>query len=105
GRRALPVPCHVGNWDDIDRLVEAAYAEFGRVDVLVNNAGMSPLYPDPAGVTEDLYDKVFAVNLKGPFRLTALVGTRMADADGGSIINVSSAGSLSPDASIIPYAA
>ena len=105
GRRALAVACHVGKWDEIETLVETAYSEFGRVDVLVNNAGMSPLYPDPVSVTEDLYDKVFAVNLKGPFRLTALVGTRMADGDGGSIINVSSAGSLSPQAGIIPYAA
>jgi NAD(P)-dependent dehydrogenase (short-subunit alcohol dehydrogenase family) len=105
GRRAMPIACHVGKWDDIDRLVETAYSEFGNVDVLVNNAGMSPLYPDPASVTEDLYDKVFAVNLKGPFRLSALVGTRMAAGNGGSIINVSSAGSLSPQPSIIPYAA
>ena len=46
GRRALPVACHVGHWDEIDGLVEQAYDTFGRVDVLVNNAGMSPLYPD-----------------------------------------------------------
>ena len=105
GRAALAHACHVGRWDDIESLVAAAYERFGRVDVLVNNAGMSPLYPDPASVTEDLYDKVFAVNLKGPFRLTALVGTRMLEGDGGSIINVSSVGSLRPAASIIPYAA
>jgi NAD(P)-dependent dehydrogenase (short-subunit alcohol dehydrogenase family) len=104
GRAALPYACHVGRWSDIDALVDAAYERFGRVDVLVNNAGMSPLYPDPASVTEDLYDKVFAVNLKGPFRLSALVGTRMAAGDGGSIINVSSVGSLRPAGSIIPYA-
>src|ERR1700710_1503490 len=46
GRRALPVAFHAGNWDDADRLVDAVYGEFGRCDVLVNNAGMSPLYPD-----------------------------------------------------------
>jgi NAD(P)-dependent dehydrogenase (short-subunit alcohol dehydrogenase family) len=105
GRRALAHPCHVGNWDEIDRLVDTAYEQFGSVDVLVNNAGMSPLYPDPASVTEELYDKVFAVNLKGPFRLTALVGTRMAAGDGGSIIMVSSVGSMRPNRAIIPYAA
>src|SRR5262249_33408095 len=44
GRRALPVACHVGHWDDLDRLAEESYAAFGHVDVLVNNAGMSPLY-------------------------------------------------------------
>jgi NAD(P)-dependent dehydrogenase (short-subunit alcohol dehydrogenase family) len=105
GRQALAVACHVGKWDDLDGLVEAAYARFGTVDVLVNNAGMSPLYPDPASVTEELYDKVFDVNLKGPFRLTALIGTRMAAGDGGSIINLSSTGSIRPYGGIIPYAA
>ncbi len=105
GRRALPYACHVGQWDQIDELVDAAYDQFGRVDVLVNNAGMSPLYDDVADVSEQLYDKVFAVNIKGPFRLTALVGTRMAAGDGGSIINVSSMGALRPSPGIVPYAA
>jgi NAD(P)-dependent dehydrogenase (short-subunit alcohol dehydrogenase family) len=105
GRRALPVACHVGHWDQLDGLVTAAYDEFGKVDVLVNNAGMSPLYPSPIEVTEALYDKVLEVNLKGPFRLSALVGTRMVDAGRGSIINVSSMGAVRPGADIIPYAA
>ena len=104
GRRALAVACHVGHWDEIDELVEKAYAAFGRVDVLVNNAGMSPLYPDLGSVSEELWDKVVGVNLKGPFRLTALVGTRMADGPyGGSIINVSSTGSLRPAPDMLPY--
>jgi NAD(P)-dependent dehydrogenase (short-subunit alcohol dehydrogenase family) len=105
GRRALAHACHVGQWDQIDGLVEAAYARFGRVDVLVNNAGMSPVYPRPVDVTEELYDKVLDVNLKGPFRLTALVGTRMAADDGGSIINISSTASIRPSEFVIPYAA
>jgi NAD(P)-dependent dehydrogenase (short-subunit alcohol dehydrogenase family) len=104
GRRALPVACHVGHWDEIDGLVEQAYDTFGRVDVLVNNAGMSPLYPDLESVTEELWDKVLGVNLKGPFRLTALVGTRMAAGPyGGSIINVSSSGSIRPGPTMLPY--
>jgi NAD(P)-dependent dehydrogenase (short-subunit alcohol dehydrogenase family) len=104
GRRALAVACHIGHWDEIGDLVDQAYAAFGRVDVLVNNAGMSPLYPDLASVSEELWDKVFGVNLKGPFRLTALVGTRMADGPyGGSIINVSSTGSLRPAPNMLPY--
>jgi NAD(P)-dependent dehydrogenase (short-subunit alcohol dehydrogenase family) len=104
GRRALPVACHVGHWDEIDGLVEKAYDSFGRVDVLVNNAGMSPLYPDLESVTEELWDKVLGVNLKGPFRLTALVGTRMAAGPyGGSIINVSSSGSIRPGPTMLPY--
>ena len=51
GRRALPVGCHVGEWEDCDRLVDTVYDEFGRCDVLVNNAGMSPLYDDLPSVT------------------------------------------------------
>ena len=105
GRGALAVGCHVGHWDELDGLVDATYARFGKLDVLVNNAGMSPLYPDLAAVTEALYDKVFDVNLKGPFRLTALAGTRMVAAGSGSIIFVSSTGSLRPTPDIVPYAA
>lgn len=105
GRRALPVAAHMARWQDAETLAEAAYLEFGKVDVLVNNAGMSPRYPDPASVSEDLWDKVLGVNLKGPFRLTALVGTRMADGAGGSIINISSSAARFPLPDIIPYAA
>lgn len=104
GRRALPVACHVAHWGELDGLVDQAYDAFGRVDVLVNNAGMSPLYPDLTEVSEELWDKVLGVNLKGPFRLTALVGTRMAAGPyGGSIINVSSTGSLRPAPHMLPY--
>ncbi|HZP56317.1 MAG TPA: glucose 1-dehydrogenase [Dehalococcoidia bacterium] len=105
GRRALAVACHVGEWDQVERLAERAYAEFGRVDVLVNNAGLSPVYDHVSNVSEALYDKVLDVNLKGPFRLTAIVGTRMAAGAGGSIIFVSSTASLSPGANVIPYGA
>ncbi len=104
GRRAMAVACHVGRWADCDALVDAVYAEFGRCDVLVNNAGMSPLYDGLPSVTEELYDKVHAVNARGPFRLSALVGTRMAAGDGGSIVNVSTTGSLRPDTTDLPYA-
>jgi NAD(P)-dependent dehydrogenase (short-subunit alcohol dehydrogenase family) len=103
GRRVLPVACHVAKWDDCGRLVDAIYEEFGRCDVFVNNAGMSPLYPDLVSVTEELYDKTVGVNLKGPFRLGVLVGARMAAGDGGSIINVSTAGSQVIRASELPY--
>jgi NAD(P)-dependent dehydrogenase (short-subunit alcohol dehydrogenase family) len=105
GRRALAQACHVGRWQDLDRLADAAYDAFGKVDVLVNNAGMSPLYDHVVNVSEELYDKVLAVNLKGPFRLTALVGTRMAAGAGGSIINVSSVGAIRPYGDIVPYSA
>jgi NAD(P)-dependent dehydrogenase (short-subunit alcohol dehydrogenase family) len=105
GGRALGCACHVGRWSDLERLVDEAYGEFGRVDVLVNNAGVSPLYPSLAEVSEELFDKVIGVNLKGPFRLSALIGERMALGDGGSIINISSTGAIRPTGDIAPYAA
>jgi len=105
GRRALPVAYHAASWDAADDLAEAAYAEFGHVDVLVNNAGMSPLYPSVDAISEDLYDKVMGVNLKGPFRLSAIVGTRMAAEDGGSIIFVSSVASQRPSPNELVYGA
>lgn len=105
GRRALPYSFHAGHWDEAEGLIDAVYERFGRLDVLVNNAGMSPLYDSPLDITEALFDKVVAVNLKGPFRLMALAGTRMAIAGSGSIINVTSMGAVRPRANILPYAA
>lgn len=105
GRAAMAYQVHVGRWDQLDGLVAAAYDRFGKVDTLINNAGMSPLYDKLTDVTEKLFDAVVNLNLKGPFRLSALVGERMVAAGRGSIINVSSTGSLRPGADIIPYAA
>jgi len=104
GRKATPFACHVGRWEDCDRLAAFVYDELGRCDVLVNNAGMSPIYDDLPAVTEELYDKVHAVNARGPFRLSSLLGARMAEGDGGSIINISTAGALRPNADDLPYA-
>lgn len=74
---------HVGKWADCNRLAEEVYARWGRADVLINNAGMSPLAPSSLDTSEDLFDKIIAVNLKGPFRLSALFGSRMAAGEGG----------------------
>ncbi len=105
GRAALAHQVHVGRWDQLEPLVDATYARFGKVDVLVNNAGMSPLYESLTSVSEQLFDAVVNLNFKGPFRLTALIGERMVADGGGSIVNVSSSGSLRPDAHMLPYAA
>ncbi|MGZ8808549.1 MAG: SDR family NAD(P)-dependent oxidoreductase [Mycobacterium sp.] len=104
GRRAIPVACHVGRWDDCDALIDTTLNEFGRIDVLVNNAGMSPLYDELVNVTEELYDKTLAVNLKGPFRLGVLAGTHMTQHHGGVIINIGTVGSLLASPNELPYA-
>ena len=105
GRRAVGYGAHVGRWADVEDLVTRVYADFDRVDVLVNNAGMAPLYESLSSVSEELFDKVIGVNLKGPFRLSALVGDRMVEGDGGSIINVSSVAAVRPVPAELVYAA
>lgn len=105
GGQALAYGCHVGDWDAIQRLVDAAYERFGKVDILINNAGMSPLYEKVSDVTEALFQKVIDVNLKGPYRLMALIGEKMMEGDGGSIINISSTASQNPTPNAEPYGA
>ena len=105
GCRTLAVGCHVAHWDECDDLAKQALDHFGQVDVLVNNAGMSPLYPTITDVSEDLFDKVMGVNLKGAFRLTAVLGQAMMDAGNGSIIGVSSIAAVQPSPAEIPYGA
>ena len=95
----------VADADAVSATVQNAVSNTGPIDILVNNAGMSPLYDKITDVTEALYDKVLDVNLKGPFRLSALVGTRMVEDGGGSIINVSSIASTHTTPDVIPYGA
>jgi NAD(P)-dependent dehydrogenase (short-subunit alcohol dehydrogenase family) len=102
GRRALAVAVHAGRWAELDGLIETAYAAFGRVDILVNNAGMSPRQASHE-VSEALFDSVLNLNFKGPVHLAAQVASRMADGDGGVIINISSTAALEPVAKVVPY--
>jgi len=103
GRRAFPFAAHVGKWEDNDRLAEAAYAQFARIDILVNNAGMSPLAPSLRETSEALFDKILDVNFKGPFRLSVLIGERMVQGEGGTIVNLSSTAAFKPEPHTIPY--
>ncbi|HIF98903.1 MAG TPA: glucose 1-dehydrogenase [Myxococcales bacterium] len=105
GREAMAFACHVGEWAQCEELVDAVYGRFKRMDVLVNNAGMSPLYPSLPEISEALWDKVIGVNLKGPFRLSALAATRMVAGGGGSVINISSIAAVQPTPVELPYGA
>ena len=105
GRKAMPYSCHAGRWQEVEQLADAAYGRFGKVDVLVNNAGKSPLYDSLVNVSEAMWDSVLSLNLKGPFRLMSLVGDRMAKGEGGSIINISSIAAVRPTKEEVPYGA
>jgi NAD(P)-dependent dehydrogenase (short-subunit alcohol dehydrogenase family) len=105
GGQAHPIACHVGDWESLDSVVDAAASHWGRLDGLVNNAGMSPLAPSLLETSETLFDKVIGVNLKGPTRLTALAARAMAECGGGSIVNISSLASIKPTPIAAVYSA
>lgn len=105
GRQSMAYGCHIGQWDEIQGLIDATYTRFGKIDILINNAGMSPLYDKLSEVPEALFDKVIDVNLKGPFRVMAYAGERMAESGGGSIINISSTASMYPSPNAAAYGA
>ena len=104
GRRAWAMPCNVSDWTALEELAERAWAATGGIDVLVNNAGSSPLAPSSLETPEALFDKVLALNFKGPFRLTALLGSAMAAGRGGAVVNISSTGAIRPRPETAPYA-
>ena len=105
GVRTWAISCNVSSWSQSTDLVHEAEAATGGIDILVNNAGLSPLYPSLSELSEALYDKVFDVNTKGPFRLSTLLAEKMAARGAGSIINISSIESLHPTPGALPYAA
>ena len=103
GGKLVGIACHMGDWEQITALVESVHAELGRIDVLVNNAGINPVSVPLAQVTSDYWDKVYAVNVKGPMRLAALVAERMGRQGGGSIVNVATMGAYMGGAGVGVY--
>ena len=96
GGESFARACHVGDWQQLDGLIEDVIERYGRLDVLINNAGMAPIAPSLLDTSEALVDKIIDINFKGPLRLTALAATAMTATGGGSIINISSLASRRP---------
>lgn len=105
GAKVLGLAAHVGRWADCDQLIDTVLERRGRIDVLVNNAGIAPLYQHLHEASEELFDKTIGVNLKGPFRLSARAADAMTRTGGGSIINVSSVAAMRPTRYEVPYGA
>ncbi len=105
GAAAFGRACHVGEWDAVPGFVDAAVERFGRIDVLVNNAGISPSRSGVSDMTLDLWRKIFAVNLEGPLRMSQCVAPVMRDGGGGSIVNIGSMAGYHAGSAVSAYGA
>jgi dehydrogenase/reductase SDR family protein 4 len=103
GGKALCVPTHTRKIDDLQNLVDKTMEIYNRIDILVNNAAANPGMGPIVDTDEKVYDHIMETNLKGYFMLSKLVGKIMRDQKEGVIINISSAGGLSPAEGLGPY--
>ena len=97
GRRSLAVAAHVRESEDIRNLVEKVKSEFGRIDILVNNAATNPAMGPLVDMEEKMYDQIMNTNLKGYTLMSQLVAKQMISQGGGSIVNISSILGVTPD--------
>jgi 3-oxoacyl-[acyl-carrier protein] reductase len=107
GVRAIVLQCNVADDSAVRKMVDACRREFGRMDVLVNNAGMTHFVPhaDLEALGEDKWDEILAVNLKGPFFVSRSAIPLLRASGGGSIVNVASVAGVAGAGSSIAYAA
>lgn len=107
GRKAIAVCADVSNDSSVRKMVKEVVATLGRLDILVNNAGTTQFVPidDLEGMTEELWDRALAVNLKGAFFCCRAAIPVMKASGGGDIVNVSSISSFTGQGSSIAYSA
>lgn len=96
GGTAVAHACHAGHLDEIDALFEMVRKEFGRLDILINNAATNPYYGEASGLSPEAFDKTVEVNLKGPYFMSSKAVPLMIESSGGSIVNVASIAALTP---------
>lgn len=97
GRKSLAVAAHVGRMEEIDNLVSKVKEEFGRIDILVNNAATNPAMDSALDVSERAWDSIMNLNLKGLFFLSQAVARVMKEQGGGRIVNIASVAGITPD--------
>ncbi|MWC29370.1 SDR family oxidoreductase [Paenibacillus sp. MMS18-CY102] len=94
GGTALAVAANVAKEEDVQHLIDTAVQHFGTVDILVNNAGIMDNFVPAGDLTDELWDRVFAINTTGPMRTIRKVLPIFTDKKSGVIINIASAGGL-----------
>ncbi len=94
GGQAVARACHAGHLDEIETLIEGVRKDFGRLDILINNAATNPFYGPAAELPPAAFDKTVEVNLKGPYYMMSRVVPLMAQNGGGSVVNVASVAAL-----------
>jgi len=97
GRKSLAVAAHIGRVEEIDNLVSKVKEEFGRIDILVNNAATNPAMDSALDVSERAWDSIMNLNLKGLFFLSQAVARAMKEQGGGRIVNIASIAGITPD--------
>ena len=105
GATALGLACHVGDWDAIPGFVDTVQERFGHIDVLVNNAGITPTTLTVTDITQDVWRKIFSVNVEGPLRMAQCIAPLMRDNGGGSIVNIASMAAYSGGPGVCAYGA
>ncbi|MDQ6421928.1 SDR family oxidoreductase [Paenibacillus sp. LHD-117] len=94
GGTALAIAANVAKEDDVQRLVDATVAEYGTLDILINNAGIMDNFVPAGDLTDELWERVFAVNTTGPMRTIRKSLPIFLEKNGGVIVNIASAGGL-----------
>jgi dehydrogenase/reductase SDR family member 4 len=96
GIEAVGIAAHTGDAAQLNNLVQQTIHHFGGIDIIVNNAATNPVFGPMAETDSDVFDKIMAVNVKGPLELCKLVAPVMKERGGGSIINISSIEGITP---------
>lgn len=97
GGQATGIAANTGSIEDLEQLVNKTLEMYGGIDIIVNNAATNPVFGPVINTNEDAFDKIMNVNVKGPFEFAKMAFPSMKKRGGGSIINISSIGGLSPE--------